>query len=119
MNKAFLIVAVFAAVVLAAGPSGSYCGSYNGLVTGKVDFTSGSSATINIDILGSDTNCPGEGYTYDASNGVIDFPGATNPSDCLGRLLSSYGITMTATYDASANTISLGTSVASITLTPC
>jgi hypothetical protein len=119
MNKAFLIVAVFAAVVLAAGPSGDYCGSYNGIVTGKGDFTSSTSANLNINIFGSDTNCPGEAYTYDASTGVIDFPGATNPSDCLGALLSSYGITLTATYDSSANSISLVTSVATINLTPC
>ena len=121
MKAALLLVAVafVATVVLASGPHGHYCGSYNGIVTGKMQVLSDTSANLNIDIFGSDTKCDNETYSYSSTTHVIDFPGATEPTNCLGRLLSTYGITMTATYDPSANSIKLVTSVATITMTAC
>ncbi len=107
------------AVDAAAGPAGSYCGSYSfGLVKGKAVF-SDTTFSIHLDAFGKSIDCSNEAYTFDAASGVLNVPGATDSKDCLGQLLTDNGLSLSATFDPAGNSASLDLGLASIELDLC
>lgn len=120
-NKLVLVAVALAtviAVAAAAGPSGSYCGSYISLVSGKVTF-SAATLDVTLEVFGTPHSCTNVAYTYSAATNVITIPSSTDPSSCVGQLIASNGLTLSATYNPSANTIALDAGIATINMDSC
>ena len=120
MMKALLVATLLVALAAASGPSGQYCGSYMGMVSGTLTIESTTSFDITLTIFGTPTTCNNEAYSYDAATGVMTIPGAAEPTNCLGAIIVQNGMgTLTATYDPSSNDIDVVVSIASLTLDSC
>ena len=118
MRAAFLVLLAILALAVTANPSGNYCGSYMGMVTGKVDFGK-NTIDVNLDVFNSKSNCPNVYYQFNAVTNIITIPSASDKADCLGKLISSNGLKLDATYNPSANSISLDVGIATIDMTSC
>lgn len=119
-NLAIICAAVLFVTLVTAAPSGSYCGSYLGIFSGKVSFTSAADLSVTLDLVSSKTTCPNEPYTFDASSGVITLANLNNPNDCLGKLVADAHLSgITVTYNSGSNTIDLDAGIANLKLSSC
>ena len=108
--KYFLACVAVAAVFLASAavalsvtervPDGTYCGNYGGgLVVGNVTTQTGSDKFDMIMVgLGLDMTCENETFIYDPTTHHAKVPGATDPHDCLGSVLTDGGLTLDVLY---------------------
>jgi hypothetical protein len=125
MYKIAALAMALVAAVAAAGtePRGTYCGEYMmGLVRGKAAVHPETRTfDLNLNALGSDIQCPGIHYDFNAATGAIIPGGATDPATCLGGVASKYGInSITMKYTAGADSVYFNANgVAELTLTQC
>jgi len=75
----------------AAGPSGTYCGNYQGLVAVNASVISLKEFSVSGTVEGLDVSCPTEACSVQP-NGDINLVNIQQPDDCVGALLTSYGI---------------------------
>jgi len=75
-----------------ADPAGAYCGSYDDIAVVQVQVVSLTSVNLAGSVFGTNVSCAGEKVAYNPSNGTINFPNIDAPSDCLGSMLSGYGV---------------------------
>ena len=119
MLRCVVAAALLCAVALATGPSGDYCGSYMGFIKGKMTVT-GNEFAFQLDVAGTKSVCPKAPFTLDAATGAMNVPSVKNPTDCLGHLVKSNGLSeFSATYHAADNTIKLDAGVGSVELSKC
>ena len=111
---ALVVIAALLALGAVASPSGMYCGSYMGMVSGKVTFAS-STIDVKLDVFSSKHECDNVAYSFNGVTNAINIPSATDKSSCLGDLISSNA----ATYHPGANTISLDVGIATIDMSSC
>jgi len=83
-----------AAHMITADPSGTYCGSYDDIVSVKVKVDSLQSIDLSASIFGFATTCNGEAVKYNTTGPIHDvsFPNINNANDCVAKTLSSYGL---------------------------
>jgi len=77
--------------VAASQPSGTYCGNYQGLVSVNASVISLTDFSVSGNVEGLDVSCPTEACSVQ-SNGDIVLVNIQKPDDCVGALLTSYGI---------------------------
>ena len=119
MKAAIFCLIALVAVTSAHTFTGDYCGSYAGLVKGKLEVTSSTALSADLTIFGQQTKCDNEAYTLDSATGVVTIPDATSPTGCMGKLLKSYGMTAKIEYHSGSNTVDLITSAATIKMSTC
>jgi len=103
-----------------ANPSGEYFGQYQSTVSVTVTVLSLSMVDINGSIEGVGASCTKETVKYDSSTNSITFPNITAPADCLGLLLTSFGLDPTSlkvSYDPLPDEILVSINGISISLT--
>jgi len=91
-----------------ADPSGVYYGQYQDTVTVVVSVLSLDLININGTVDGVLAACPKEYVIYNSVMDTIKFPNITSPDDCLGSLISSFGLdpaSLVVTYDPLADEI--------------
>jgi len=106
-----------------SGPSGTYCGNYNGMLIIRAKTILPSAFNITGSINGVNQTCANETYSID-SKGNMSLPYANKPSDCVGSLLSNYGLTgseLVINWSSSTNVISVDVPSVSVqfNLSPC
>jgi len=74
-----------------AAPSGTYCGNYQGLVSVNVTVVNSTDFTCDGNVEGLEVSCPSEIYSLQP-NGNINLVNIQKSDDCVGALLTSYGI---------------------------
>eukprot|EP00035_Acanthoeca_spectabilis_P006258 m.122535 g.122535 ORF g.122535 m.122535 type:complete len:127 (-) comp13421_c1_seq1:1466-1846(-) len=81
------------ATLTPTGPMGSYCGSYDGILSDLNMTTIGNNTfSISAKVFGVHFGCPKEQYTYYPTNSSIYFPGIFNATDCVGKIASNAGL---------------------------
>lgn len=114
--QVFLLLVI--AIVAKSHPtSGSYCGSYWGIISGKMTVQ-GDNMILALDIGGTKTTCPATPFSV-KPDGRVDVPAFTDKKTCLGHLLSEGNIQLSAKYDAAADKIILDAGVGKVDLTRC
>ncbi|KEG13842.1 hypothetical protein DQ04_00751020 [Trypanosoma grayi] len=102
-------------------PAGVYCGEYSlGLVKGRI--TAGQTPDtfdIWLDAFGEKYNCKDEKYIYNERTNHMDVVGATDPNDCLGKLLVQNGLPLTVVYFPREDTLELDLGIAKVDLSQC
>ncbi|KPA76113.1 hypothetical protein ABB37_07885 [Leptomonas pyrrhocoris] len=107
-----LVLLSSVAVALFVGervPDGIYCGNYgNGLVVGNLTMKSGSDKFDMVMVgLGLDLQCKNETFIYDPKTHHAKVPGATDPKDCIGAVLTDNDLTLDVVYKPDVDEIVL------------
>ena len=111
------LVVIFGLV--AANPTGKYCGNYMGVVDSSLTFNSDSDLTLWINVNGSEATCPNEAYTM-AADGTITITNMTQPGNCIGELVKAGNFgSLGIKYDAATNTVAMDVGVAAMKLQSC
>jgi len=103
-------------------PTGSYCGTYSDIATIKATVLNTSDFELTGTVFGATVTCPLEAAVYIPSNNSIEFPNINSASDCLGSMLSNYGVSpsdLSATYNPSANSVNIAVGDVQINLMAC
>jgi len=103
-------------------PTGSYCGTYADIATVKATVLNTSDFDLSGTVFGATVSCPVEAAVFISSNNSIEFPNINSATDCLGSMLSNYGVSpsdLSATYNPSANSINIAVGAVEVTLTAC
>lgn len=90
-------------------PDGTYCGEYsNGAVQGRLRTKKGAD-TFDLFLIafGDRVTCKNEKYIYDPNTHTAVVPGATDPNDCLGRVLLDNDLTLAVSYDPQKDVMTL------------
>merc|ERR1711991_852489 len=77
---------LYTIALVAANPTGKYCGNYMGVVDSSLTFNSDSDLTLWINVNGSEATCPNEAYTM-AADGTITITNMNQPGNCIGELV--------------------------------
>lgn len=101
-------------------PDGTYCGSYAGIVEGRL-FTKKGTDTFDIylEALGDELVCKDEKYIYDPKTHTAEVPGASDPDDCIGQALTNQGLTLKVSYDPKQDIITLDLDMLKIECEKC
>eukprot|EP01123_Difflugia_compressa_P013852 TRINITY_DN66_c0_g1_i1.p1 TRINITY_DN66_c0_g1~~TRINITY_DN66_c0_g1_i1.p1 ORF type:complete len:242 (+),score=51.95 TRINITY_DN66_c0_g1_i1:83-808(+) len=103
-------------------PAGSYCGTYLDSVSVKATVITLEEASVTGSVFGSAVSCPSEAAVYDKSSGKITLTDITAPADCVGKLLTSYGIdpsSLSLQYVSTTNVINVAVTGITLTLSHC
>ncbi|CAD2221743.1 hypothetical protein AGDE_05564 [Angomonas deanei] len=102
-------------------PDGHYCGTYSfGLVKGEFNTTSGSTFfDLSLEAFGDTAECKNEKYIYDPATHKAVVVGATDPNDCLGKLLSDNKLTLEVLFNPEADIVTLDLGITKIDCPKC
>ncbi|RNF10215.1 hypothetical protein TraAM80_01654 [Trypanosoma rangeli] len=101
-------------------PEGAYCGDYIGMVKGRILASAASEKfDILLDIFHEKYSCKNEKYTFDERTKQITIIGATDPKDCLGKVLVDNGLSLAVSYAENENTLYLDLGIVGIKLAAC
>lgn len=90
------------------------------MVVGKLDIKPSTSTTdIYLKGFGSETTCNDEKYTYDPKTHHAVLVGATDPQDCIGKMLHDNHLSLDITYNPAKDIILLDIKIAKIECTKC
>ncbi|RNF01865.1 uncharacterized protein Tco025E_08541 [Trypanosoma conorhini] len=105
---------------VARRPAGSYCGDYLGVVKGRIS-TGAARDTFDIwlDAFGDKYSCKKEKYTFDERTNQMTVVGATDPKDCLGKILIKNGLSLTVSYSPKEDVLDLDLGIVRLQLTAC
>jgi len=73
-------------------------------------------------VFGFTVSCPDEGVLYDNTTFKVTFPQITAPADCLGKLLTSYGLdpnSISGLYNPPKDTLAITVEAITLTLSQC
>jgi hypothetical protein len=117
---ATVLVAAFAAAgVSASVPTGSYCGDYMFVISGKITFNDAETFDLKIDVAGDTTTCTAEKFIM-APTGNLLLPNLQQDDDCVGQLMKSNSLSkMDIQFNSAHNTIALDVGAGKVTLKRC
>ena len=106
-----------------SAPKGSYCGGIPGIVDNvRMDIDDESTFDISFKVFGQTSSCQAEEYSYDEGSGNVDVPNLGDRTDCLGGVLSSFGVSpsqLTIGYDEDGDAINVNAMGQNVSLTQC
>jgi len=105
-----------------ADPKGAYCGTYLEIVTIRATVLSLMAVKLDGYVFGFAVNCVDEDVAYDNNTFDVKFPQITAPADCLGKLLTSYGLdpnSLSGHYDPAKDTLAITVESVTLTLAQC
>lgn len=77
-----------------SAPSGSYCTATGAIFDGKFTVKDASHLDLSASVFGVKFSCPAEQFAIDSKTGKITLPGGSSPSDCVGKVLSNFGVSL-------------------------
>jgi len=106
---AFCLLSGLALRIRVGAPAGKYCGEVAGGVANiNVTVLNQNTAALNASVFGENVGCAAEAVAYNDATKTVTFPNVNNPSDCLGGMLTEFGVDpagISVTYDPSGNRI--------------
>ncbi|ESL09138.1 hypothetical protein TRSC58_03148 [Trypanosoma rangeli SC58] len=101
-------------------PEGAYCGDYINLVKGRI-FADAVSEQFDIwlDVFSEKYTCKNEKYIFDERTKQMTIVGATDPKDCLGKVLLDNGLSLAVSYAENENALYLDLGLVNIKLSAC
>lgn len=102
-------------------PNGTYCGNYaSGLVEGNVTTKAGSDTfDMHLHGLGMELNCENEKFIYDPKTHHAVVAGATDPNDCIGKVITENKLSLDVLYDPAKDVITLDVGITKIACKKC
>jgi len=102
-------------------PAGAYCGNYLDIVKVRATVTSLKEIQLIGSVYESTVACNSEAVSFYSSN-MVAFPNINSPDDCLGKLLTSFGLdgsSLFAIYDSSTDSVNIQIEEVTMPLTKC